>query len=243
MASYLTTSQYKLDKSKARGWKTVGLNLSPATEAGLVLGKTLPTMCAMAGTCADVCLAKTGMNVFPASVKARARRTQEYMTDYKGFVAKVDKEIKALAKTHKKLAVRPNLLSDRPGLAHSLANLNPTVQFYDYTKLPVPRRRVLDNYHLTYSVSEKTTKADLAHCLQFGINMAVVFNVRRDGKLPAKLKVQGKWLRVVDGDKDDLRFLDPEGVVVGLRWKGSNARMAEGVKGGFVHDAKTELVR
>jgi len=45
-----------------------------------------------------------------------------------------------------------------------------------------------------------------------GVNMAVVF---RD-KLPDTFR----GLRVIDGDKDDLRFLDPKGVVVGLIAKG-----------------------
>ncbi len=45
-----------------------------------------------------------------------------------------------------------------------------------------------------------------------GVNMAVVF---RD-KLPDTFR----GLQVIDGDKDDLRFLDPKGVVVGLLAKG-----------------------
>ena len=38
--------------------------------------------------------------------------------------------------------------------------------------------------------------------------------------------------RVIDGDKDDLRFLDPKGVVVGLKVKGK----AKQDKSGFVID-------
>lgn len=243
--TYLTTSQYKLNKSAMRGWKTVGLNLSPAAEAQAVLRRRrpVPTMCAMAGTCATVCLAKTGMNQFPTHAHVRARKTLEWVEQPATFVARVSQELQSLKATTPRLAVRPNLLSDQPKLAHRLATRHPDIQFYDYTKLPNPAQRVLPNYHLTYSVSERTTAKDLAHCLKHGINMAVVLNVERDARLPKRLKVQGQWLRVVDGDKDDLRFLDPARVVVGLRWKGSRARLQEGLAGGFVHDATQELTR
>ena len=40
--------------------------------------------------------------------------------------------------------------------------------------------------------------------------------------------------RVIDGDTHDLRFTDPQGVIVGLRFKGTNARRAMGVANGFV---------
>jgi hypothetical protein len=40
-----------------------------------------------------------------------------------------------------------------------------------------------------------------------------------------------RGLRVIDGDKDDLRFLDPKGVVVGLVAKGKKAKQD---KSGFV---------
>ena len=61
-----------------------------------------------------------------------------------------------------------------------------------------------------------------------GINAAVVF---RD-KLPKTFK----GLPVIDGDKDDLRFLDPEGVVVGLKAKGKAKRD----KSGFVIDTDVD---
>jgi hypothetical protein len=48
-------------------------------------------------------------------------------------------------------------------------------------------------------------------------NLAVIFRADKDAPLPSML-----WGRVViDGDKSDLRFLDPRGVIVGLRSKGS----------------------
>jgi hypothetical protein len=59
--------------------------------------------------------------------------------------------------------------------------------------------------------------------LQHGINVAVVFA----GCLPET------WhgYRVVDGDRSDLRFLDPQNVIVGLKTKGTARMMSAG---GFV---------
>jgi hypothetical protein len=43
----------------------------------------------------------------------------------------------------------------------------------------------------------------------------VVFDTKRGQPLPSTYK----GYTVIDGDKDDLRFLDPKGVIVGLRYK------------------------
>jgi hypothetical protein len=52
--------------------------------------------------------------------------------------------------------------------------------------------------------------------LNAGHNVAVVFSTKKGFDLPSEYK--GK--KVIDGDKHDLRFLDPKGVIVGLRAKG-----------------------
>jgi hypothetical protein len=85
-----------------------------------------------------------------------------------------------------------------------------SVQFYDYTKLP-NRRNVPSNYHLTFSRSE-SNELDALRILANGVmNVAVVFDT-----LPTK------WagVKVIDGTETDLRFLDEQGVVVGLVAKG-----------------------
>ena len=49
-----------------------------------------------------------------------------------------------------------------------------------------------------------------------GLNVAVVFAVKRGRPLPETF-----WgRRVIDADLTDLRYLDPAGVVCGLRAKG-----------------------
>jgi hypothetical protein len=89
----------------------------------------------------------------------------------------------------------------------------PNVQFYDYTKWPSHLRQDLPaNYHLTFSRSELTTSEDIKREIDAGRNVAVVFDA-----------VPDTWegLPVIDGDANDLRFLDPTGVIVGLKAKGA----------------------
>ena len=124
-----------------------------------------------------------------------------------------------------KPAVRINGTSDLPWLAQELAAAFPNVQFYDYTKHPKPWLRTLPNYHLTFSYSGRNLE-DCLEALRHGVNVAVVFTTRRGEALPET------WNRfpVKDGDSHDCRFLDPTGVVVGLRAKG----MAKGSQSPFV---------
>lgn len=102
------------------------------------------------------------------------------------------------------------------------------VQFYDYTKAPPKARLVLpSNYHLTQSWHEKATDKYLEDTLSIGRSMAVVFATKPHHPLPATWR----GIPVIDGDLHDLRFLDPPGVIVGLRAKG---RMRKGDWKGFV---------
>jgi hypothetical protein len=107
----------------------------------------------------------------------------------------------------------------------------PAVQFMDYTK---DIARVLDpgrpaNYHLTFSRSE-ANEAECLRALETGHNVTVVF---RAPPFPATL-----WgYPVIDGDRDDLRFLDPAPCIVGLKAKGAGARRDTT---GFVLDARLD---
>jgi hypothetical protein len=97
------------------------------------------------------------------------------------------------------------------------------VGFYDYTKHTTRSRPATDlphNYRLTYSVSRRSTLAEVRAAVRAGRNAAVVFAARAHSNhdtLPAT------WagLEVIDGDTTDDRYSDPVAVVVGLRRKGS----------------------
>jgi hypothetical protein len=88
--------------------------------------------------------------------------------------------------------------------------LFPQVQFYDYTK--VLGRKVADipNYHLTFSKADGND-SDVARAIIAGMNIAAVFD-----EMPAEY--MGKT--VINADETDLRFLDPKGIMLGLKAKG-----------------------
>ena len=89
-------------------------------------------------------------------------------------------------------------------------------------------------YHLTYSASERSTRADIHEALDHGINVAIVFSdVAKGEPLPRTYSIAGRTLPVIDGDLHDLRFKDPVPVIVGLRWKGSRARKDAAVAGAW----------
>ena len=96
--------------------------------------------------------------------------------------------------------------------------LFPMLQFVDYTKNPNRFIRALPaNYHLTFSRSTSNERIALS-LLARGVNVAAVFDTLPD-----------TWngYTVIDGDKHDLRHLDPRGargVVIGLLPKGNKAK-------------------
>jgi len=226
----LTIHNYKLEKSADYGWTTAGLALSPANEAAIVLqDSSLPSMCPFAGECTSVCLSKTGMNQWPKSAIARAKRTQLYVRQPEQFYSQLIGEIqRAMEKANgagMAFAFRPNLLSDQPKIAQTILTHVPFLQCYDYTKIPQPWKRKKPNYHLTMSYSEKMTPRSARECLENGVNVAMVFPIKKDKPFPDSIVLDGKQYPIIDGDKHDLRFLDPPEVVVGLRFKGSSKRL------------------
>jgi hypothetical protein len=97
------------------------------------------------------------------------------------------------------------------------------VQFYDYTKIPNRKVSHIKNYHLTYSYAP-TTHQYLAKAQDnygLNVNLAVVFA----GALPKYYLGRD----VYDGDESDLRFLDPKGVVIGLKAKGKAKTQPSGL--------------
>src|SRR5437899_141990 len=101
------------------------------------------------------------------------------------------------------------------------------ILFYDYTKVPRPELRRRPNYHITFSRSETNWRlCELA--LSNGVNVAVVFDVKRGKPLPE----QHEGYPVLDGDLSDLRFLDKRtsthAVIIGLRAKGKARRDTSG---------------
>ncbi len=222
----------KTVKGQSKGYMTGILYLAPAKLSGR-------EVCPFRSEgCTKTCLNTAGQGVFDTVQKARIERTQNYFADKTAFLARLEKEIEAVIRKAEKSGLIPvfriNGTSDMPALALPLAKRFPDVQFYDYTKIPRPETRILPNYHLTFSLSENNWEmADLA--LQAGISVAVVFDTKKGQPLPETWR----GYKVIDGDENDLRFLDERGVIVGLRAKGK----AKKDDTGFVVRLNDELIK
>jgi hypothetical protein len=223
------TAQAKMTKSAKSGvYLPYILHLAPADLSGY---NTCPK--ATAG-CKAACLNTAGMGVFNNVQKARIQKTKYFFEQRREFYAQLIKEVASAErkanKLGKQLTMRLNGTSDLQWEAYKMQDgktifeLFPNVIFYDYTKIEKRQPKPFSNYSLTFSAADGNDN-DVAVALQKGMNVAVVF---RGDTLPQEW--QGKT--VIDGDTDDLRFLDPQNVVVGLRAKGK----AKKDKSGFVKD-------
>jgi len=172
--------------------------------------------------CKEPCLNTAGLGgVYKSIQDARKRKTDLFLNDRDTFMEYIIEDITKFVnycdKKGKIPAVRLNGTSDIQWETikvngQTIFELFPTVQFYDYTKIPTRKTKHIPNYHLTWSYSEANQKyadrfSDVEH------NKAVVFNTKT---LPSFFK----GLKVIDGDTHDMRFLDEDNVVVGLRAKG-----------------------
>ena len=237
----ITTKQYKLDNSRDKGVLTAGIQLSPAHEARAVLTRPdLRTVCPFSGACEGGCLKFTGRNQMSTHAVARAKRTALYWDNPTAFYDQVIRELHAVERKAERLglafAIRPNMLQDLPPLADRIAREFPDAAVYDYTKIPAPWRRTLPNYTIAYSVSERSTNRQIRDCVRHGINCAVIFDTGKGEPLPSTYTLAGHTLPVIDGDVSDLLYTYPVGWI-GLRWKGSKARLAEGLAAGWVRSA------
>lgn len=221
---YLTTENAKTSKGENSGYLTGILYLAPANEAG-------KNVCAHASEgCMAACLFTAGMGAFSNVQSARIAKTKAFHASPKTFIEDLAKDIAALVRKAEREGLQPcvrlNGTSDLPweslggDLRVNLMSRFPDVPFYDYSKNPSRCRayaqgKLPSNYSLTFSRSEVNEKLAL-DLLEIGANVAVVFSSRKGDSLPET------WggRKVVDGDVNDLRFLDPRNVVVGLRAKG-----------------------
>jgi hypothetical protein len=210
----LTIANAKTIKGEARGYLTGILYLAPANESRVM--NTCP--CSTA-ECRKACLFTAGRGQFDSVRSARIRKTRWLYDDRESFEQQLADDVSSLIAKAKRLdmvpCVRVNGTSDLPQLALRLARKFPSVQHYDYSKVPRCETRITNNYHLTYSYSGYNL-GECLRVLKHSVNVAVVFDTKRGEPLPKT------WngYRVIDGDLSDLRFLDPKGVIVGLRAKG-----------------------
>jgi hypothetical protein len=221
----LQTANAKTVKGESLGVLTGICYLAPASESGVMNVCTFATK-----GCIEACLYDSGRSkIFPEIKRARIGKTVWLWEDRESFLNALRRDIKALIREAEREGLRPavrfNGTSDLPWVAMMMAKEFPCVMFYDYTKLPKSWLRTRYNYQLTFSYSGENL-AECMEALAHGVNVSVVFDTRRGQELPES------WMgyRVIDGDEHDVRFLDPRGVIVGLRAKGE----AKKVQSSFV---------
>ena len=182
--------------------------------------------CPMAGqaSCIEACLYSAGRGAFNNVQAARMRKTEWFYRDRVGFMDQLFEDIAKFEAYCVKRGIQPCVrLNGTTDIrwetveldGQNIFELFPSVQFYDYTKISNRKTKDIFNYHLTWSYSGANIQyADkLQDALDNGMNAAVVF--RKEYKLS-----QWRGINVTDGDKDDLRFLDPSNSIVALYAKG-----------------------
>ena len=177
--------------------------------------------------CSEACLVTAGRGAMSNVSAARQKKSDAFLADPVNFIDQLCEDIiEALRKASKlgvKLAVRLNGTSDiawenqKGSTGFTLMETFPEVQFYDYTKLP--GRQVPSNYHLVASYSG-ANPAYAAKVLKSPLNWSVVFS----GDLPSVWNGRP----VVNGDLNDLIFMQPSGVVIGLSAKGKAKKDTSG---------------
>ena len=191
--------------------------------------------CSMAAiaSCIDACLYTAGRGAFNNVQTARQRKAEWFYRDRVGFMKQLFQDIKKFQtychKRNIQPCVRLNGTTDirweliKIG-AYNIFDWFPEVQFYDYTKIANRKCKDIPNYHLTWSYSNANPEYAklLDKPLEQGMNAAVVY--RKEYHKP---KWQG--YPVIDGDSDDLRFLDPKGGhIVALYAKGKAKKDTSG---------------
>ena len=217
----LTVGNPKLLKGQKKGYLSSVLHLAPADLSGK---NTCPK--ATAG-CKAACLNTAGRGgIFKKGEttnviqQARIRKTKQFFENRESFLQELVVEIgKTITKAEKQGLIpvfRLNGTSDLSWEKYEVADgknifqMFPTVQFYDYTKVLGRKVSHIPNYHLTFSKADGNDM-DVRLAASNGMNIAAVFK-----SLPEKYIGR----TVINGDETDLRFLDPKGIIVGLKAKG-----------------------
>lgn len=221
--SYLgsVNSSSKMAKGLKYNESTYIIYLAPAKLSGY-------EVCPMrTDECTAACLNESGRNKIDIHKnqinQARIKKTKLFFEDREFFMGwliyEIGKEKEKAERSGLRFSVRLNGTSDLDPTTFKLDNKNilewfPDVSFYDYTKVS-KRFRLLEkysNYDLTYSFS--------------GYNMIDCVNLLREGKGRVAMVFEGKKLPtkwsgydVIDGDAYDMRYLDEENVIVGLKFK------------------------
>lgn len=229
-------SNAKTIKGNTIGYYTGILYLAPSD----ISGYQVCPMAKLAG-CESACLNTSGRGAFNSTQIARIKKTKEFFNERNWFMQNIVKDIEAgirkAKKLNQELLIRLNGTSDIKfenvsfvdidGIEYSnIMNRFPTVQFYDYTKIP-NRVELPKNYDLTFSYSglvtfQKFNKIAIAKKMR----IATVF--RTEKSIPSTFL----GMPVISGDKSDVRHIEEHATIVALYAKGKAIKD----KSGFVID-------
>jgi hypothetical protein len=205
----------KMAKGKTFDVMTYSVYLASSDSSGY-------NVCPMANVfCKNACLNYSGHGRYNRTQKARIRKTRLFFENRDLFMKILFHEIayfkKRAAKKGLSFAVRFNATSDINLKQLKLDGLNvleqfPDIQFYDYTKVYkyLFLANEYENLDMTFSYSGENWN-ECENALQNGFRVSAIF----EKELPETFK----GYPVIDGDQYDMRYFDPNDVIVGLRVK------------------------
>ena len=210
MFKLLSTANPKIQKGTKMGYLSFILHLAPSTLSGKnTCPKATPgCIAACLNTAGRGGMFKKGENTNMIQ-KARIRKTVMYFEQRDEFLATLEADIRKAIRFAERKGLIPvfrlNGTSDLSVEKWGIIEKFPTTQFYDYTKVLGRKVSHLPNYHLTFSKADGND-ADVAEALAQGMSVVAVYDAIPDG--------------VPSADETDLRFLDPKGIMLGLKAKG-----------------------
>lgn len=225
---WLSASNPKTLKGIKLGYVTVTLSFAPSNFSGHMV-------CYRDKECKDDCIYWQGRGRMHRTQNARIDKTNRYFDNPDKFAREICHELEIiqgnLAEHKLKLACRLNCFSDIRWESkvfesigrHTILQMNPNVQFYDYTKYPWGKRdawkKMPHNYHLTYSYNG--THDDKANCFEVldnGHNVMVVYTKAHFQNFVTDLALGfdllSPWgFKMINAEDTDSRFLDPSPVI------------------------------
>ena len=233
----------KTIKGEKNGYLTGVLYLAPFNSSGSNVCKHATK------SCIAECLNTSGHGQFDRTQKARILKTNYFLKHRELFLNQLYRNILSIIKKASKQDLTPvirlngtsdlrweNIRFNYNGKSKTIFQVFKHIQFYDYSKFPLNKRdynNLPKNYDITFSLAEtKQNRIESLKALKNNMRVAAVYDHQQ--KLPAYqvFNYNGRTYKypVIDGDKNDLRFIDGNNCIIGLKAKGK----AKNSKKGFV---------
>ena len=175
--------------------------------------------------CRKLCLKSSGRGRFENVKDARIAKKDYYHDAPEMFLNQLRRELSNFIKVCKRNNVQPvarlNVLSDVAWERHQIPQEFPELFMYDYTKTAFRLGKTPDNYALMFSYSAEPEYQDsVSKALKTNVPLAVVFD---------QVPVGSMFLdrEVINGDQSDLLNVQAGPVVVGLKYKITDAYQSD----------------